>query len=342
MPGTKFIRLFWISAVVTAALLLLALNRAWNPGKEGLPPLPAYPVPGDTFIWQYFKSGNPTHALYYFGLFGFGQRIHESDILLVGTSHMAYGLSAEMISEALSKEQGRKVRVFNIGMGHSEQLGFIMDVLRSNHTTGSLLVVDLYASQDNGKPGRSSLAKEVLTYSRLKACLSIGKIYADFTRDWMMDSFLPCIRIAGAPPGQMLIPERFLSSFCVAKVSTGDPVEYWKPEEGNIFSENTLPRPAVSKAKNTGIVITAPTLAKLLDYRPSGVLFTLIPCWGSETAIPPKNALPYIVPPSQGVTFFDRAHLSKRGRAVNTQHFIEALKSSDFLKSLATPKPQAP
>jgi hypothetical protein len=59
------------------------------------------------------------HLLYYWGLFGMRDRIRQADIVLLGSSHTQFGLSARQLSEILSRESGRPIKAFNLGLGCS-------------------------------------------------------------------------------------------------------------------------------------------------------------------------------------------------------------------------------
>ena len=73
------------------------------------------------------SAGHTDHYFFHFGLFGVGDRIKNADVLIVGSSHAIFGLSAERIAAALSERWGRPVTVFNMALGFGEGIGFSRD-----------------------------------------------------------------------------------------------------------------------------------------------------------------------------------------------------------------------
>ena len=94
----RFSRIFWQGCLGSSAVAFLALHLWWNHCKVGLPDRPPFPGVGDSYISEYNNLGSASHYLYQFGLFGMGDRIRQSDVLLLGSSHMEYGISAAQLS----------------------------------------------------------------------------------------------------------------------------------------------------------------------------------------------------------------------------------------------------
>jgi hypothetical protein len=69
------------------------------------PPKPAFPLSANRCLSAY-SFGHADHYAFRFGLFGVGERIRNADVLIVGSSHATFGLSAEKIAAALSERWG--------------------------------------------------------------------------------------------------------------------------------------------------------------------------------------------------------------------------------------------
>jgi hypothetical protein len=97
---------FWKSALgaaVVSSAILVAI--AVFTSREN-PPKPAMPIWGHAYLSGYV-AGDLDHYLFRFGLFGFGDRIRKADVLILGSSHAMFGISAETISATLSERWGR-------------------------------------------------------------------------------------------------------------------------------------------------------------------------------------------------------------------------------------------
>jgi hypothetical protein len=327
MHRTRLLRAFWPAFLVSLTVLLLVFHLLWKPVGQKLPARCKFPFPEQGFLWNYEKSGTPAQAVYYFGMFGTGRAIEESDVLLAGSSHMTYGISAELLSKALSEKQGRPVRVFNMGLP-SEQLGFISVLLKRHHAFQTPLIVDMYSRLDRGTPGRSDYARQVLGYSRFSAWLQVGKVYADFARDWLLDPWLPCYQIGLA--SDPVRPERYLGDITLCRPGTGDLLMRWTSSEGDVFLKGNTVIPTTSDLKNAGI-ITRTTVKEFLSSHPSPTVFILIPYAGSNTGTLPDTAQPFVPISREELTLSGGTqHLSASGRAKATERLLQGLEALDF------------
>ena len=117
MRTASFTRSFWLAFLPTAVVFLIWLHLIWKHDYRKLQPRMGAPVWGKTYVALYdFSSdhGNIDYYLFHTGIFGFRQRINEADLLLFGTSHVQFGLSAGQLAEKLSAAEGRPIKVFNL------------------------------------------------------------------------------------------------------------------------------------------------------------------------------------------------------------------------------------
>src|SRR5262245_19103421 len=126
-----FLRPFWLSAALSLALCLLAAHAALIIGRQNDVAKPPLPIPGRTYVSSY-PRGFADHYLFLFGLFGFGERIHNADVLISGSSHPQLGLSADQLSHGLSEKSGSHVRAFNMSLAFGEGMAFTRDILQRN------------------------------------------------------------------------------------------------------------------------------------------------------------------------------------------------------------------
>src|SRR5260221_7291192 len=106
-------RRYWSIFLPAMAALLVAAAVLGPP--PNLPARPDFPVPGRTFVAEYsYVRSSLAHEIYFHGLFGFDRAIRESGIVLLGSSHMELGISAEQIAASTG------AMTFNLALGCGE------------------------------------------------------------------------------------------------------------------------------------------------------------------------------------------------------------------------------
>lgn len=236
MPRRPHLRTFWTSAIVTFAILL-AGGHLWALAlARGLPPTPALPLTGGTYVGSYLR-GSADHYLFRFGIFGFGKRLRESDVILAGTSQVELNLSARQIAQQLGRESPRAQRAFNIGLEFGEGMLFVRDIVERNGLHDKLLVADMYS--EGFGTGVSPYAAGVRNADTGVAYAAVAAIWADFVKDWLLDGVLPRLHFyedPGLDYGHVrLRATRFLGRATLRDWDTGDVSAVWSPTHGDVF-----------------------------------------------------------------------------------------------------------
>src|SRR4029079_14864429 len=222
----KFKRRFWIGALGAAAMSSAILFSITVYVVGSNPPKPPIRVWDRTYLSAYV--GLLDHYLFKFGLFGIGDRIRNAEVLILGSSHAEFGLSAETISAALSAHRGRTVAAFNLGVA-SDGMGFAREILEANKAQGQTLIVDLYA---NNQGDLSAAAQKALHTDILCAYVAVAALTADYVKDWLFDGLLPRINFG---LGARMRADRFLYAVITRRRDNGDVIEVWAPVQGRLF-----------------------------------------------------------------------------------------------------------
>jgi hypothetical protein len=143
-----FLRQFWQSFGLVLSIMTAGLALTWHGTMTHLPPRPALWTGGPSYVSSYSFHGSTSHHIFRFGLFGTGERIRQSDVLLLGSSHVEDGLSAAVLTDLLSKAAGRPVHAYNLGLGFAEGIGFAKAILAANDVHNSSVILDLFTEQE--------------------------------------------------------------------------------------------------------------------------------------------------------------------------------------------------
>jgi hypothetical protein len=326
------LRLAWLYAAAAfacglALLHVLALRRPPNPPRPVLPPF------SENYL-QYSSRGATDHYLYLHGIQGMRERIREADVLLLGSSHLEFGLSAGEISEALSARAGRKVRVYNLGAAYVDGAAFAAEIVLANDLRDKLAVCDLFSTWGDGV---SDYARRALQANILQAYATVAEIWWALLRDWTLDGILPRVVLAGRPKlGRFLYtPVAFRSR------ESGDASFYWDPEAGQV-----LPPPPALKGRPLGKVspfgplinggVALPGAAvDLFRQRQIRAIATIIPFDGYEVAaagqLAAARSLPFAPISPEGIETWDTHHLTAASRSLATERLLQGLRTSRLL-----------
>ena len=337
LPRSKrgaFIAAFWWATLVVALASCLLLHSWWNPGKAGLPARGRFPDRG-ALLSYYALAGSAEHYLFYHGLFGFGDRLRHSDMILLGSSHTIFGISAKALSGGLSTSEA-PVKVYNMGLVYGEGSVFAFSTLERNKVRDKKVLVDLFTLQAGDHV--SAYAAGVERSSRFHAYFQIAKINVVFMKDWFLDRWLPAVGIVG----RKFVPHRFLNGYYeLREVATGDASYLWKPETGELWPCPAKPNPYptadyFSQLPNHGVQFPpgSRALAEKGGLRP---IFTLVPYSGYELASH-AGLEPFLPLSHEGLTYYDEGHVTGAGAALVTSRLLEALRKPP-VQALAPPSP---
>jgi hypothetical protein len=326
-----FIRFFWLSFVAMTLVSFTALHAWWTFQRSQMAARPPFPMTRDHYIAAYGDSGYTVHYLYLNGIFGMQKRIQQSDVLLLGPSHVELGLSAAQLSQELTISVGRPVRVYNLGIGYGDSLPFDKDVLAANNIHHKAAIIDLY--MPNGED-ISLFARKVEATSGLGAYLSVSDLWLRAADDWLLDPWLPSFSLNSNLGAPEIKPARMLESFMVRSWDTGDMMNIWNPNNGFIFVQSP---PASNNpfsqddplnhdhAHDLTLTAKMETSLKERDIRP---IYTLIPYDGYLPNEIPARAKPYIPIPSNNLTFLDTNHLNASSREIATERLFNGIKNN--------------
>jgi hypothetical protein len=296
---------FWIAFAVSAALFG-GLLQLVGLVAIGIPPArPPIPIPGREYV-SATREGQTDQSLFYFDMFGFGQRIKNAEFLVAGSSHAEFGISAAMLG-------GGNRKRFNMGLGGGESIDFAIILLDRYKPILTLLVLDPFTTDH----GLSTEGRRVLGLSRGDACLRVFEIWAGFLRDWAMQAFLPRVTIANwtlkfeHPVGPIVIRDWWTADVTAFYSQNGE--IYADPGKGHAFDQSAKWRLGVK-----------PTDADVLSLkgRANTTLVTAIPypSYNENISRDLARAIDGTFVPitPADLTFYDFHHLNARGRELAT------------------------
>jgi hypothetical protein len=344
-----FKKSFWVSFALAAAILLGALAMASRIDSADLPPKPAFPVPGKLFVAGYEgQEANVAELAYWWNLFGIASAIRRADVVLLGSSHMQFGLSARQLSADFSRQAGRPIRVFNAGLGCDTPLSVDASLLEHLDIRDRVVIADGFAYEFD--PYTYDCFQEFAAIKdRVQALFETLAIWSRFDWDWMLDGYLPRFDLRD----RRLTIGRYLNGeVTVLDWNYGDVAYLYAPELGEVFpgsasgqkiaigpawrlASGTIPLPAAFQG------VTGPR-----RIRP---IFTLIPFVLSPgfnldryenlvhllASAGPGTGVPFVDISAAGLTSFDDQHLTGTARAVATERLAAALEASGLLPSVA-------
>lgn len=337
----KYNQLFWIGFVASSLVAVTILHKIWKNELKKLPKRPELL----NFQTQYLgddESYSATHILYRYGLFGTDKLINSADLLLIGTSHMEFGVSAKELEDILSKEYSRQLRVFNLGMGGGESTDFVQKILSSKKVENKVIIIDLH---DPLGDSWSYLANATNNLSIIQAYIKIYNSWFDYFRDWCFDPIFPRFRPFMEVKNVSSISDinkkvfavgRFLGYFSVREWSSGDIISYFGPTSGELTkTKNVVPLSSSAKylgGENQGVRVNH-KLEEFLLASSNIVVATLVPWNGYAVVNIPTDATNFIFLPPEDLWTYDKSHLVHSSRNLNTKRLAAELIKMQVLKA---------
>ena len=323
--GTKD---FWAAMLGTLAVILAVLGiwRAQNPSWR-------MPLPSPFELFSAFPAYKLPHPLFYYGIYGFRARIKESDVLLVGTSHVEVGLSAGELSRLLSEALKRPVKVFNLGRGYADGYAFTRAILDENDVRNKIVITDLYDPQQSGL---SQYAIDVEHYGRRQAYLIVAREWMSYVVGLLQSYVAP--QIEWTSTGFDLKPA--LADNDLRRYDNGDVQSFWIGKSGDIFDQSRQPGPLDITPEDKKALPSPDETRQFNDRaycqsRGLICLYTLIPYYGPGGAaidtfnvdtFVAEHGLRYLPISSDDLTFIDkRVHLDSAAREKATRRLADQL-----------------
>jgi hypothetical protein len=352
----RFRRQFVVSLTIMLVVLVAPLVTLNIASQKSLPPKPPYPIIGREFVGEYAGVGAfNAQAIYYWNLFGIGDRIRDADVVLLGSSHTQFDLSAQQLSNDLSQSAMRPVRVFNLGMGCGETLAFANSVIERLEVHAQIIIADTYTY---GNDDKSECATEATRGDAIQAAVSVSNVWSRFTWDWLIDGYLPSLSVRD----DALHVERFLNApVLVLDWNFGGSAYFYRPDAGQVFPDAPPDRIAkvlggvpgeIPWALADGAIPIPPELRQTSERKPE-MIFTLIPFPAAPTLplwrlYQPAYQRIYrllstnasgeegrfvAISPSE-LESFDYGHLTGAGRAIATARLAHSLEQRGLLAVL--------
>ena len=349
-------RSFFLTTLVLGIIVVfvpfVVLTRI---GSTQLPAKPPFPIPGKEFVAEYSGVGaNGAHLVYYWNLFGIDNQVREAKVLLLGSSHMQFGISAGEMSSVLSAEAKRRVHVFNLGLGCGETFTFDSDLLMHLGLAKKALIGDAYAYPASYL---TPCSLETEKSDRFQALFKVSAIWFKFAFDWVLDGQLPLINYEH----QTVSSTRFLAPTVILDWRTGDCDFYYRPESGEIFpSSGRLATAPVMTGRSGELpwsqsistIAIPPQLRNVAATESLRTIVTLVPYATSPyrsrrisdiklyrtieklTSSRVPKGVPFIPIAGQGLTTFDYGHLTGESRQVATDRLTSSIISAGLLQSI--------
>jgi hypothetical protein len=302
---------FW-PALAFAVTLGGGALQAVSISLTGWPaPKPALPIPGYDYV-SATRDGQTDHSLFYFNMFGFGDRIRNADALVIGSSHAEFGISAT----TLSKDSG-----FNMALGGGEGLSFAATLLEKYRPRPVLIALDPFSPDPDGP---STEAARVLASTPAVSYRRVFNIWSGFLRDWMLQGLLPRITISlNSPSWQQPIGTTIIRDWQSADVSAV------YSNSGELFSDTSRGHPIIEGPARTGYPPGTDAL-RAIKERTSKVIVTEIPhpSFSDQMARETATTLgaPFIPVTADDLLFWDYHHLNRSGRTAATEILARFIK----------------
>ena len=195
------------------------------------------------------------HLAYWWNIFGIARGIRRADLILLGSSHTQFGLSARQLSATFSRAAGRPVKVFNAGLGCVMPLTFDAQLLKKLDIRDHDIVADTFSySFDPYTAGCfsefSSIADSVQGLFKTLA------VWSRFDWDWLLDGYVPRIVMKD----RQLTVSRYLNA----------PATILDWRYGDVASLSATPTKASNSLPGVKAVVTVDGLAgtEVRIYRP--------------------------------------------------------------------------
>jgi hypothetical protein len=296
---------FWPTFAFTAILCGGSL-QAISMSLIGLPmPKPPFPIPGYAYI-SATRDGQTDHSLFYFNIFGFGDRIKSADALVIGSSHAEFGINAAM----MSKDRG-----FNMALGGGEGLSFAAILLEKYRPRPSIVALDPFSPDPDGP---STEAARVLASTQAVSYRKVFNIWSGFVRDWMLQGLVPRITIAN---GSATL-ESPIGSVVVRDWRTADVAAVYS-SSGEVFSDPLMGHSMLGGPEWLGFPPNSTSLA----IKAKVVVVTAIPYprFGDAIARTTADRLGarFVSTDAEGLQFWDYHHVNRVSRDKITAKLIE-------------------
>lgn len=336
---------FWLSFAL-AALALFGPLALWTQRHAAtLPSKPGFPVPGRAFVAEYGgQAAYVAHLAYWWNLFGIANNIRRADLILVGSSHTQFGLSARQLSAEFSQAAGRPVKVFNAGLGCDTPLSFDAALLERLDIRDRDIVADTF-SYDYDPYTYACFSEFSAIADSVQGLFKTLAVWSRFDWDWLLDGTVPRVAIKD----RQLTVGRYLNApVTILDWNYGDVATLFTPDQGEQFP--ALARTSADEAQGALASGTIPLPAPLADVaatRQDRPIFTLIPFVLSPFNLPryenvegrlaaPDNDArsPFLAIPADSLASFDGQHLTGAARGAATDRLAASLEASGLLSSI--------
>lgn len=322
---SRYIRQVWLIGIAASLACTVALDIWAAPRQTWSAPIPAFVNPLRDYVSSY-RTGYADHYLFEYGILGFRQRMRDSDVLLLGSSHIELGADAQQLSTALAEALGRPIKAMNLGRdadGHA----FTRRIIELNDIRDKIVIIDLFEPQD----GFSPIADQVHAAGLAGAYSGIFSLWFDYAGDWLKDHVLPRLLFED----RELRVTRQLTSHVFRSWATADPQDFWHPVFGDRYHRQQTP-PAIPAEHNP---IPAELTWRLLpdaEYcrrRNLKCFYTLTPFFNADGvtldnvgSVAEMIHIRYLPIDPSGMTYIDNMrHLDDAGRRKATARLADQL-----------------
>lgn len=359
MKTEVFNRQCWGTTLTTFCALLTVFILAWSTRKQPIP-RPENPGYSHSFLGYYgYNSGQNSSYIYRHGLLGYGNKIRDCDLLIIGSSHTLFGLSAEQLQAKLRGQYQRPISVFNASIAGGT-LSDVLEILKANDVKNKTIIIDLFST---GRKLADANPAQVDTFG---AYIHVISSFLDFTKDWCLDPYLPHMSVGQ----KKALPkfERMLTTITYNNADYGDATLLWYShsetvqighqqgrESGTIFPSSSTsmtfpiqdvsihPDPELKDLNHDTIEDISPEFRQEIDRRNLHPIVILLPYHnfqpGKAEAIAKGAGYPFIPIASEGLATWDVHHLTSESRTIATdrlyegmvQHGIEIFRHSEML-----------
>jgi hypothetical protein len=275
-----------------------------------------------------FRGVSATHNLLSLGSFGLGRRLREADVLLTGSSHAEFGLSARDLVTHF-RTRGMSVKAYNIGVGWGEGFAFPAALIDRYDLRDKVLVVEMFRMLTP----LSAVGARALNDNAGTKLVRIANMWLGFTADRLLDLWLAKVELQAA---RLTVSRRLDQSVIYRRWAEGDLGEFWAPQFGSIYERWNdrfyLPNPEAGAERVDPESVRRVLDLAMLSQRHLKTFTTYIPSVADsgqghlDAAV--AAGIPVLPIRGDAVQLIDDAHPNALGRTLVTAQIADGLFAS--------------
>ena len=288
--------------------------------------MPMYEDTGSDTFFVYTRGNELSHPILYHDIGRSIDNARQADILLFGNSRTQLGYQESFIVE---QTRSLGLKVFNMAVGHADNVRFALDLIRRHDLRPDVMVV-------SGGPfvfhdGYSDWAEQVVAMTAWEARKVVGETTLGWHFTTLLHRYLPRYDFFNQPLNSQWILYRSRQS------------GWWRPA-----LEPKGRHPVRVAAEESSYAWTLPLafeLKKELDERGVLLVITMLPyprtLTGHLDFLSTRLGVPIVLPDLEGAQTADGSHLNRESAARATRNFWQQFIALESVRTKLSLPPAA-